>query len=107
VKLLPSSPPASLGRRSARKEESRAQFRRFRLLSKITRGSSCKARRRKLSRPGAMAMANLEEIVLNGRLRQSCLWKSQQRSERANPKPRALCAPIRYLQKEFLPTPTS
>jgi hypothetical protein len=55
-----------------------------------------------------MAMANLEELLLNDRPRKSRLWKSRQESARANPKARALCAPIRYLQKEPLPlTPAS
>ncbi len=107
TKLLPSFPFPSLGIRLARKEESRAQFRRFRLLSRIIRSSSCKARRRKLPRLGAMATANLEEILLNDRLRQSRLWKSRQRSEKANPKVRASCAPIKYLRKEILPIPAS
>ncbi|CAM6003227.1 unnamed protein product [Sphagnum balticum] len=69
AKLPPSSPPPSLGMRSARKEESRALCRRFPLLFRIIRDSSRKARRRKLPRSGAMAMANLEEILLNSRLR--------------------------------------
>jgi hypothetical protein len=97
VKLPPSSPPPSLGMRSTRKEESRVRFRCFRLLFRITRGSSRKARRRKLPRPGTMAMAYREETLLNGRLRQSHLWEPQQRSKEATPKARALCAPIRYL----------
>ncbi len=107
AKLPLSSPPPSWGRRSARKEESRARFRRFWLLFRIIRGSSRKARRRKLSWLGVMAMANFEEILLNGRLRQSRLWESRQRSEEAIPKARASCAPIRYLRKEILPIPTS
>jgi hypothetical protein len=77
------------------------------LLFRIIRGSSRKARRRKLSWLGVMAMANFEEILLNGRLRQSRLWESRQRSEEAIPKARASCAPIRYLRKEILPIPTS
>jgi hypothetical protein len=96
-----------LGMRSVRKEKSWAQFRRFRLFPRIFRGSSCKARRRKPPRPGAMAMANLQEIFLNGRLCHLRLWKSQQESERANPKARAFCAPIKYLRKEILPFPAS
>ncbi|CAK9193969.1 unnamed protein product [Sphagnum troendelagicum] len=60
------------------------------------RDSSRKARRRKLPRSGAMAMANLEEILLNGRLHQSRHLESRQRSEEATPKARALCAPIRH-----------
>jgi hypothetical protein len=107
AKLLSSSSPPPLGMRSARKEKLRAQFRRFRLLPRIFRGSSCKARRRKLPRPRAMAMANLEEIFLNGRLCHSRHWRSRQESERANLKARAFCAPIRYLRKEILPFPAS
>ncbi len=108
AKFLPNSSPPSLGTRSARKEESRTQFRRFRVLPRIFRGSSCKARRRKFPRPGAMAMANLEELLLlNDRLRYSRLWRSRQKSERVNPKARAYCAPIRYLRKEILPFPAS
>ncbi len=108
AKLLPNSSPPSLGMRSARKEELRTGFRRFRVLPRIFRGSSCKARRRKLPRPGAMAMANLEELLLlNGRLCYSRLWRSHKKSERANPKARAYCAPIRYLRKEILPFPAS
>jgi hypothetical protein len=52
-------------------------------------------------------MVNLEEILLNGRLRQSHLWESRQRSEEATLKARALCTPIRYLRKEILPIPAS
>ncbi len=107
AKLPPSSPPPSLGMRQARKEESQALCRRFRLLSKMFRDSNRKARRRKLPRSGAMAMANLEEIFLNGRLHQSRHWESQQRSKEATQKARALCAPIMYLQKEILPIPAS
>jgi hypothetical protein len=55
-----------------------------------------------------MAMANLEELLLlNGRLCYSRLWRSHKKSERANPKARAYCAPIRYLRKEILPFPAS
>jgi hypothetical protein len=77
------------------------------LLPKIFRGSSRKARRRKRPRPRTMAMANLEETLLNSRLRHSRLWRSRQKSERANPKARAFCAPIRYLRMEILPFPAS
>jgi hypothetical protein len=77
------------------------------LLFRIIRGSSRKARRRKLSWLGVMAMANFEEILLNGRLRQSRLWESRQRSEEAISKARVSCAPIRYLRKEILPIPAS
>jgi hypothetical protein len=52
-------------------------------------------------------MANLEELVFNGRLRHSRLWKSQRRTEKTNLKARASCAPIRYLQLEPLPFPAS
>ncbi|CAK9205227.1 unnamed protein product [Sphagnum troendelagicum] len=83
--------------RSARKEESRARFRRFWLRFRITRGSSRKARRRKLPRPRAMAMAYHEEILLNGRLCQSRLWESQQKSEEATSIAQVSCAPIIYL----------
>jgi hypothetical protein len=54
-----------------------------------------------------MAMANLEEIFLNGRLCHSGLWRSRQEFEKANPKARAFYAPIKYLRKEILPFPTS
>ncbi len=107
AKLLSSSSPPPVGMRSARKEKSQAQFRHFRLLPRIFRGSSYKARRRKLHRPGAMAMANLEEFFLNGRLCHSRHWRSRQESERENPKARAFCAPIKYLRKEILPFPAS
>ncbi|CAK9202964.1 unnamed protein product [Sphagnum troendelagicum] len=95
AKPPPSSSLPPLGMRSTRKEESRAWFRRFQLLSRIIRNSSRNARRHKLPRPGAMAMANLEEIFLNGPLRQSRLWESRQRLEEATPKARALCTLIR------------
>jgi hypothetical protein len=48
-------------------------------------------------------MANLKEILLNGRLHQSRHWELRKRSEEATPKARALYAPIRYLRKEILP----
>ncbi|CAM6021544.1 unnamed protein product [Sphagnum balticum] len=89
------------------KEQSRAQIRRFRSSPRISRGSRRKARRRKLPRPGAMATANHEELILNGRLRHSRLWKSRRKSEGAHPKARASRAPIRYLQSESLPFPAS
>jgi hypothetical protein len=65
------------------------------------------ARRRKLPRPGAMAMAHLEEPLLNGRLDKSHPWTSRQRSRRTSPKAQACCAPIKYLRKEILPIPAS
>jgi len=103
VKLLPSSPPPSLGVRSARNEELRALFNQFRLLSRINRGSRIKAKRRKPPLPGAMATTNPEELLLNGRPHLSRLWMLRQESERADPKARASCAPIRYLRMETLP----
>ncbi|CAM6009346.1 unnamed protein product [Sphagnum balticum] len=62
-----------------------------------------KARRCKLPRPGTMAMADCEENSPNGRLPQSRLWTSRQKSGRARPKARVICTPIRYLRKEILP----
>ncbi len=107
AKLPPSLSTFSLRTRAARKDESRTSIRRFRLPPKINRDPRDQARKRKLPRPGAMAMAHLEELLLNGRLRKSHLWTSRQRSGRTSPKAQACCAPIRYLRKEFLPIPAS
>ncbi len=107
AKLPPSLSTFSLRTRAARTDESRTSIRRFRLPPVINRDPRDQAGKRKLPRPGAMAMAHLEELFLNGRLRKSHLWTSRQRSGRTSPKAPACCAPIRYLRKEFLPTPAS
>jgi len=107
AKLPPSLSTFSLRTKVARKDESRTPIRRFWLPPVINRNPRDQARKRKLPRPGAMAMAHLEELLLNGRLRKSHLWTSRQRSERTSPKAQTYCAPIRYLRKEFLPTPAS
>ncbi len=107
AKLPPSLPTFFLRTRAARKDESRTPIRRFRLPPVINRDPRDQARKRKLPRPGAMAMAHLEEFLFNGRLHKSHFWTSRQRSGRTSPKAQACCAPIRYLRKEFLPIPAS
>jgi len=107
AKLPPSLSTSSQRTRAARKDESRTPIRRFRLAPEINRNPRDQARRRKLPRPGAMATAHLEELLLNGCLRKSHLWTLRQRSGRTSPKAQTFCAPIRYLRKEFLPIPAS
>ncbi len=107
AKLPPSLSTFSLKTRAARKDESRTPIRRFRLPPGINRDPKDQARNRNLPRPGAMVMAHLKELLLNGRLRKSHLWTSRQRSGRTSSKAQACCTPIRYLRKEFLPIPAS
>jgi hypothetical protein len=60
------------------------------------------ARKRKL--PCSGAMADLEECFSNGHLRHLLRWKSRRGFWRARSKALKVCAPIRYLRKESLPS---
>ncbi len=60
------------------------------------------ARKHKLPRSGAMA--DLEECFSNGHLQHLLRWKSRRGFWRARSKALKVCAPIRYLPKEDLPS---
>ncbi len=59
---------------------------------------------RKCKLPCSRAMANLEECFSNGHLRHLLRWNSRRGFWRARSKALKVCAPIRYLRKESLPS---
>ncbi len=69
---------------------------------RIDKDYSKQARKHKL--PCSGVMVDLEECFSNGHLRHLLRWKSRRGFWRARSKALKVCAPIRYLRKESLPS---
>ncbi len=96
TKLLPHQSHPSSGKRSTRREESRAWNRRFRSLFRIERNSSKQVGKRKLSRSGAMT--DHEESLSNGHTCQPLLWITWRFLQRIRLKAQVDGAPLRPIR---------
>ncbi len=91
-----------LWRAGSKAQADYAPLRPTRSRPRIGKDYSKQARKRKL--PCSGEMADLEECFSNSHLRQLLRWKSRRGFWRARSKALKVCAPIKYLRKESLPS---